>query len=209
MTLGRCPLSIFCSRGTPPECQGQNLAVSVLCLPNSFDWHLHILQHAFLVCPPVKSLSSTDHTVGYGAFIKCQLASTQLTFRLYVVQIWSLYPQIWGSQTLGSPPSGEPNPPTNPRDLDARHTSLVCVSPRSESEALDEWCLGRAIADRCRANSAQIRQSRPDSGRGFPGEVIKTFTASPLCSEADALVELSQADIAPALPQDAMPFLCD
>ena len=39
MTLGRCPLSIFCSRGTPPiyqpERQGHNLSLTVLRVPNS------------------------------------------------------------------------------------------------------------------------------------------------------------------------------
>ena len=60
MTLGGCPLSIFCSRGTPPrdtsplpseegtpekgfkdilsESLGQNLVLTVLYLPYSLDW---------------------------------------------------------------------------------------------------------------------------------------------------------------------------
>ena len=45
MTLGRCPLSIFCSRGTPPRVyhalspdgQGQYLALTVLDEPCSLD----------------------------------------------------------------------------------------------------------------------------------------------------------------------------
>jgi len=41
MTLGRCPLSIVCSRGTPPilspESQGQNLALTGLFVPSSLD----------------------------------------------------------------------------------------------------------------------------------------------------------------------------
>ena len=36
MTLGRCPLSIFCSLGTPPR-QGHNLALIVLRVPSSLD----------------------------------------------------------------------------------------------------------------------------------------------------------------------------
>ena len=43
MTLGRSPVSIFCSRGTPTnpesiaEGQGQNLALTVLYVPNSIE----------------------------------------------------------------------------------------------------------------------------------------------------------------------------
>ena len=46
MTLGRCPLSVFCSRGTPPreptlslspEPQGQNLALTGLDVPYPLD----------------------------------------------------------------------------------------------------------------------------------------------------------------------------
>ena len=38
---------------------------------------------------------------------------------------------------------------------------------------------GRRVQRHCRANSAQIRQSRPDSGLGFQGKALETFLVVP------------------------------
>jgi len=42
-------------------------------------------------------------------------------------------------------------------------------------------------ASRCRANSAQIRQSRPDSGLGFQVKFLKIVYVFPLGSHAEGL----------------------
>jgi hypothetical protein len=42
----------------------------------------------------------------------------------------------------------------------------------------------RSVASRCRANTAHIRQSRPDSGRGVQVKAFKLFKLFHICSEA-------------------------
>jgi hypothetical protein len=75
---------------------------------------------------------------------------------------WSRSPQNRGERTPRSPPFVVENPPK---------------SQNSHDGNVDEtWRYGEST-DRCRANMAHIRQSRPDYGLGFQAKVRKTFKA--------------------------------
>ena len=51
---------------------------------------------------------------------------------------------------------------------------VSCRKGKSPAVTIAGRMRGRSVANRCRTNSAHIRQSRPDPGLGFLGEILKT-----------------------------------
>ena len=54
----------------------------------------------------VENVNPKPQTLDYGPFIRSQLASTQLTSGLYMVQIDHVLPEVWGGRDLRSLQSG-------------------------------------------------------------------------------------------------------